>query len=373
MSVAAKLQPDELRVELVEGRDAFVPLEKAWNAALAAGPHDIPMLRHEWLRAWLENFAPGATLRTFVARAGREIHAAMPLIETRGRGADTCGLPMTTWALPVNDHSQRGGLLLGKRWEEGLGLIWESLRGAPGWDRLRLRDLPEGAPDWRLRQLAEQAGYPCGLWVSLRSPSLRLAKNYADVEAAVDGKFRQNLRRRRRRLAEQGKVEYVFAEDDRALADFFDIEAGGWKGSNGTAIAQRPELVGFYTQIARDAARRKELALGLLELNGKPVAAHLSIVHGGRHYLIKIAYDESLHEYSPGQQLVSEAIRDSCERGLGEFDFLGPCMEWKLDWESELRTHAWLTIFRPTAKGRLTHAVRFTAWPVLKALLKKES
>ena len=83
MSVALKQQPEpELRLDVVDGRDAFVQLEREWNAALSRGPRDEPMLRHEWLRAWIENFAPGATLRTFMARAGKEICAAVPLIET---------------------------------------------------------------------------------------------------------------------------------------------------------------------------------------------------------------------------------------------------------------------------------------------------
>jgi len=378
VSVALKQEaPAELRVEVLEGRDAFVQLEREWNAALARGPRDDPMLRHEWLRAWIENFAPGATLRTFVARAGREICAAMPLIETRERTADTCFLPMTTWQTPSNDHSQRGGLLVGRRGDEGLRAIWEALQKAPGWDRLRLRDLPAGAPEWQLRDWAEQAGYPSGLWVSLRSPYLPLPKTYEAVEKALDGKFRQNLRRRKRRLAEQGEVKYALVDPkdakalDTALADLFEIEASGWKGKDGTAIAQKPELVGFYTQIARDAAKRGALALGTVALAGKPIAAHLSIVHGKRHYLIKIGYDESLHEHSPGQQMVAEAIRDSCARGLVEFDFLGPCMEWKLDWESQLRTHHWLTIFRPTRAGKLVHTARYVAWPILRSLLRR--
>jgi CelD/BcsL family acetyltransferase involved in cellulose biosynthesis len=378
MSVALKQQAEpELRVEVVSGRDAFVGLEREWNAALAKGPRDEPMLRHEWLRAWIENFAPGATLRTFLARAGKEICAAVPLIEVQERSADTCFLPMTTWQTPSNDHSQRGGVLLGRRGEEGLKLIWETLVATPGWDRLRLRELPEGAPEWQLRKWAEEAGYPCGLWVSLRSPYLPLPKSYEAVEKALDGKFRQNLRRRKRRLAEQGEVKYalVDAKDakalDTALADLYEIEASGWKGKDGTAIAQRPELVGFYTQLARDAAKRGALALGMLTLNGKPVAAHLSVVHGKRHFLIKIGYDESLHEHSPGQQMVSEAIQDSCKRGLTEFDFLGPCMDWKLDWESQLRTHHWLTIFRPTRGGKLVHRARFLAWPILRAFLRR--
>ena len=378
MSVALRQGPlAELRLELVEGRDAFVQLEREWNAALARGARDEPMLRHEWLRAWIENFAPGATLRTFLAREGKEICAAVPLIETREQGADTCFLPMVTWHTPSNDHSQRGGVLLGRRGDEGLNLIWDTLVATPGWDRLRFRDLPTGAPEWQLRDRAEQAGYPCGLWVSLRSPYLPLPKTYEAVEQALEGKFRQNLRRRRRRMAEQGEVQYalVDAKDgkalDTALADLFEIEASGWKGREGTAIALRPELVGFYTQIARDAARRGALALGTVRLAGKVVAAHLSVVHGKRHFLIKIGYDESLHEYSPGQQMVSEAIRDSCARGLQEFDFLGPCMDWKLDWESQLRTHLWLTIFRPSRKGRLVHEARYVAWPILRALTRR--
>jgi CelD/BcsL family acetyltransferase involved in cellulose biosynthesis len=378
MSVALRQQaPAELRVDVVEGRDAFVQLEREWNAALARGPRDEPMLRHEWLRAWIENFAPGATLRTFVAREGREICAALPLIETREQSADTCFVPMVTWHTPSNDHSQRSGVLLGRRGDEGLRLIWETLAGNDGWDRLRLRDLPAGAPEWQLRDHAEGAGYPCGLWVSLRSPYLLLPKSYEAVEQALDGKFRQNLRRRRRRMAERGEVKYALVDPkdgkavDDALADLFEIEASGWKGREGTAIALRPELVGFYAQIARDAARRGALALGTLALAGKVVAAHLSIVHGKRHYLIKIGYDESLHEYSPGQQMVADAIRDSCARGLSEFDFLGPCMDWKLDWESQLRTHLWLTIFRPSRAGKLVHEARYVAWPILRALMRR--
>jgi CelD/BcsL family acetyltransferase involved in cellulose biosynthesis len=392
-----------LSVEVLEGREAFNALEKDWNAALARGPRDEPMLRHEWFRAWIENFAPGAPLRTLVARAGRQLHAAVPLIELNERGADTCFVRMTTWSTAQNDHSQRGGVLLGPRGKEALPAIWQKLADLPGWDRVRIRDLPHGAPEWALRDLAEAAGFPCGLWTSLESPYLVLppiesarlavqsdgkdgkaasrqppaASRYQRVEAALDAKFRQNLRRRRRRLAEQGEVKYGLLDGkdgdqlDAALADFFVIEASGWKGRGGTAIAQRPELVGFYTQIARDAARRGALALGFLELGGRRIAAHLSIVHGGRHFLIKLGYDESFHEFSPGQQLTAEAIRDSCERGLSEFDFLGPCMDWKLDWEAALRTHTWLTIFRPTGTGRLVHEARYTAWPVLRAVVRQ--
>src|SRR5437588_4253167 len=134
-------------IEMLEGREAFNALEKEWNAALARGPRDEPMLRHEWVRAWIENFLPSAPLRTFVARSGRGLHAAIPLIEQEGRAADTCFLPMRTWSTPHNDHSQRGGVLLGRRGKEVLPGLWEKIAGTEGWDRLRLRDLPHGAAE----------------------------------------------------------------------------------------------------------------------------------------------------------------------------------------------------------------------------------
>jgi hypothetical protein len=231
-----------------------------------------------------------------------------------------------------------------------------SIVAAAGWDRLRLRDLPHGAARWTIRDRAEAAGLRCGIWTSLESPYRALPElpkpvlvanggkkqkgakepqgRYDLVEASLDSKFRQNLRRRKRRLAEVGETSYVLLDGkdakalDVALADFFSIEASGWKGRGGTAIAQRPELVGFYTQIARDAAKRGALALGFLTHKGVRIASHLSIVHDGKHYLVKLGYDESFHEYSPGQQLTSETIRDSCERGLTEFDFLGADASW---------------------------------------------
>jgi CelD/BcsL family acetyltransferase involved in cellulose biosynthesis len=399
MAEAISVSEAPLTVDVVEGRDAFVQLEKAWNDALAKGPRNEPMLRHEWIRAWIENFAPGATLRTFVARTGKEIHAALPLVESVDRDMDTCYIPLTTWSAPVNDHSQRGGLLLGRMALEGMLAIWEKIAATPGWDRLRLRDLPYGALEWQLRDKAFHAGFPTGTWESLSSPYLPLPAiaekpapaskkqkvqklpttdaRYEQVEANLDAKFRQNLRRRRRRLAEKGKLEYRLVDNkdakalDKALADFFDIEASGWKGEGGTAIALKPELVGYYTQLARDAAKRNALALGLLELDGKVIAAHFSMVHAGRHFLIKIGYDESLHVHSPGQQMVSDAIKDSCVRGLEEFDFLGPNMPWKLDWESKLRPHAWLTIFNRNRKAKLVYAARVVAWPIAKAFMPK--
>jgi CelD/BcsL family acetyltransferase involved in cellulose biosynthesis len=159
------------------------------------------------------------------------------------------------------------------------------------------------------------------------------------------------------------------AEVDAALADFLALEAAGWKGTGGTAIALDPALVRFYEAIARDAAARGALAARALTLDGRPVAMHLGIVHRGVYHLPKTAYDERLGAVSPGQLLQREVLAECEARGLAAFDFLGPDMAWKRDWEPELAPHDWLYVYRPSLAGRLLHGLKHRVRPAVKEVL----
>jgi CelD/BcsL family acetyltransferase involved in cellulose biosynthesis len=128
-------------------------------------------------------------------------------------------------------------------------------------------------------------------------------------------------------------------------------------------------LVRFYEGIARDAAARGTLAIRALTLDGRPVAMHLGIVHRGVYHLPKTAYDESLGAVSPGQLLQREVLAECEARGLAGFDFLGPDMEWKRDWEPEHAPHDWLYVYRPSPVGRAMHALKHRVRPAVKEVL----
>ncbi|HVE85599.1 MAG TPA: GNAT family N-acetyltransferase, partial [Myxococcales bacterium] len=148
-----------------------------------------------------------------------------------------------------------------------------------------------------------------------------------------------------------------------ALEEGFRLEASGWKGEQGTAIACAPQTRSFYTALAKVAAEQRWLSLYFLKVGGRTVAFHFGLQVGGRYFLLKPGYDESLGECSPGQLLVDEVLRDLFHRGAHELDFLGPRMTWKLDWTQRLRPHCWLFVLRPTLKGRALHAARFRLGP----------
>jgi CelD/BcsL family acetyltransferase involved in cellulose biosynthesis len=195
----------------------------------------------------------------------------------------------------------------------------------------------------------------------------------APAEERTSSKFRANLRRRARRLGELGAVAVRRTGGleglDVALGEFLALEAAGWKGERGTAIARDARLVAFYARIAREAAARGALALRTLTLDGRAVAVHLGLVHAGSYYLPKTAYDEALGAVSPGQLLQREVLSECEARGLAAFEFLGPDMPWKRDWEPEHVPHDWLYVYRPSFAGRAMHTLKHRVRPAVKEAL----
>jgi CelD/BcsL family acetyltransferase involved in cellulose biosynthesis len=362
---AAPARPG-FRVEEARGRPAFDALRAPWDALVARGPADVPFAAHGWVSAWLDAFAPGAEPLTLVARdaAGAPLGMAV-FLEERRRG-------VTRLVAPANDHSCRVEWALGPDAGSAVAALWSHLRDRVSWDVLLLRDVPRDGPTSVLVEpLARADGHLTGRWESLRTPRISLGATPA--EERTSAKFRANLRRRGRRLAELGAVAVRRAdgpgEVDAALADFLAVEASGWKGEGGTAIALDGALIRFYARIARDAAARGALAVRALTLDGRPVAVHLGLVHRGVYYLPKTAYDEALGSVSPGQLLQREVLAECEARGLAAFDFLGPDMPWKRDWAPEHAPHDWLYVYRPSLPGRALHALKHRVRPAVKEVL----
>lgn len=345
------------------GAEALTTRAAEWDALARSSPSVAPFAFSGWTRAWYESFAPGSRLRLLCARRGGRAVAFAPLIERRWR---LLGCPLALWQSASNEHSQRTEWALGPDGQEAVGALWGHLRDQ-GWEALLLKDIVrDGVIDREIGTAAERDGFLVARWPSLESPWLPVVSPEA-LERSLDAKFRANLRRRRRKLAGHGEslLQRVDSAEglDEALAEGFQLEASGWKGERGTAISCAPQTRSFYTALAKVAVEERWLSLYHLRVGGRTVAFHFGLQVGGRYFLLKPGYDESLGECSPGQLLVDEVLRDLSRRGAHEFDFLGPRMTWKLDWTQRLRPHCWLFVLRPTLKGRALHAARFRYGP----------
>ncbi len=361
-----------LVVERHDGREGFLKLRTAWNKALVTGPDPSPALEHDLLRLWIESFAPSAPLVTILVEQGDGVAcgAALLLEETR-----LDGVPVRVLRTPTNAHSTRGGLLLGDTGTAAIARFIDAV-AQQDWDVLELPDLPQdGALVETLASALERAGMRLKKCAPMQSPYIALPASMNELERRLDAHFRQNLRRRRRRLSELGEVTFESHRGvdglDEALEAAFEIEAAGWKGRAGTAIRDRPETVAFYAGWARLLAREGRLRLNFLKVGGKRIAFHFAHVTRGRYLLPKCGFLESHREFSPGQLLMSEVLSQSIEESLETFEFLGHTMTWKRDWTPLVRHHISLRAFRRTLRGDAAFLVNGLLRPMASRLRRR--
>jgi CelD/BcsL family acetyltransferase involved in cellulose biosynthesis len=131
----------------------------------------------------------------------------------------------------------------------------------------------------------------------------------AGFEASLPKRRLKEWGRQMRRLKERGAAAFRSAADGAAVEKFLALEAKGWKGAQHTALAADADLAAFARSMLAGFAAEGKLAIHLLEVDGEPVAAGLTLRSGARAFYWKTAYDESFAEYSPGLQLTLEISR----------------------------------------------------------------
>lgn len=358
------------RMEEVTGRGPLAALVPQWEALADDVAPGVPFVRPAFIFGWCRAFAPSLPLRVVCVRSedGR-LEALLPLLAQREW---LYGLPVRGLNAPVNAHSCRFDLLARDPWISGPKLL-EHLEEKGGWDRLLLRDVPEKGAGEVLFELARRRGLPVGRWESQRSPWFALPDDVAALQETLDTKFKSNLRRRRRKLAQDGALSLERFEGGpqlfERLEEGFALERSGWKGKRGTAIAQDAATRQFYEELAERSVREGTLALYFLRQEGRAVAFQFGLQQGARYFLLKPAYDESLGACSPGQLLMEDVTADLIGRGVREFDFLGPDMTWKRDWADRVRVHTWYSIHARGRLGTLLHAAKFRVSPAVKEVL----
>jgi len=127
------------------------------------------------------------------------------------------------------------------------------------------------------------------------------------LEQALGHRRQKELRRQWRRLSETGAVLVTAATEPAAVAaaidDFFALEAGGWKGRAGTAAADHDDLHRFMRAAVRGLAAEAKVSINRILVDGRAIAATITLRSGRGAWFWKIAYDENFAHFSPGVML----------------------------------------------------------------------
>ncbi len=187
-------------------------------------------------------------------------------------------------------------------------------------------------------------------------PWLELDDSWLEPESHLNSGRRSDLRRAMRNAEKQGMVhcEIVIPTTETLaplLRDAFRVEAAGWKGQQGSALATDPHVGTFYAQLAQAACRLGTLRVGMLRIGDQPAAMQLAIEHEGCFWLFKMGFDESFARVSPGTLLMVESLRSARQRGCARYELMGRSEAWNQIWAPRLHESVSLNLCAPTIRG----------------------
>lgn len=130
----------------------------------------------------------------------------------------------------------------------------------------------------------------------------------------VSAKRRKDIARNRRRLEQMGQIAhetYICGQGlRRAVAAFLELEARGWKGKQGTALACSERTRKFAIDAFEgDESQSPSCRADMLTLNGAPIAVGVIAFAGSTGFTVKCTYDEAYRSFSAGLLLEIEVIR----------------------------------------------------------------
>jgi CelD/BcsL family acetyltransferase involved in cellulose biosynthesis len=271
-----------------------------------------PFSTWEWASAWWRQLGAGRELFLHRVRtADGRVAAILPLYLAKARPLRTLrfvGHGPADQLQPVcapEDRKVAADALKGLL-RDGLG----------GWQAAILDRLP-GDEGW-----AELVDGP----VVDRKASPTLVTEGLDFEDFLRSRsrnFRDQVRRRERRLAREHDLRYRLCDDPERLDADFDellrLHGARWGGESGSFEPPRDE---FHREFAHAALRRGWLRLWSLELEGRVAAVWLGYRMGGSEWYYQAGRDPELEREAVGFVLMAHTIREALNDGMSQYRLL---------------------------------------------------
>jgi hypothetical protein len=230
-----------------------------------------------------------------------------PVRRERWRGG--FGPALVGWTHP---YAPLGTPLVDREEAEAVIAAWlDHLAADPAMPPLLFLPLiPERGPfATALDAVLNRAGYPnAALSRHQRALLDPGAQRSGYLDRVMSSGRRKELRRQRRRLQDMAPVTFATASATKdigaALEDFLLLEASGWKALAGTAAVNDASTRSFMEVAVIALASEGKARIDRIFLNGRAIAAAVTLLSGDTAWCWKIAYNEGLARSSPGVQLM---------------------------------------------------------------------
>ena len=296
----------------------------AWNTLVEQSIADTPFSRYEYLSEWWKTRGGGewksAELVLVSASENDQIMGIAPLFIAEYDGHQAV---LLIGSIEISDYLD---LIVREadlpRFLSGLiDFLASSLAG--NWSSLDWYNLPDDSLTLTaLKAESEKRGWDYHEEVYRPTPRIALNGSFEDYLSRIDKKQRHEIKRKMRRAAESGRVQFTVVDKDAdiepELETFFHL------------MIQDPGKAQFLHEVMRDqmsnsirvAHDQGYLWLAFLEVDGVKAAASLNFDYKNKFWGYNSGVSREHMELSPGWVLMGHVIQWCCENGRSEFDFM---------------------------------------------------
>lgn len=299
-----------LRGEVL-GRDTLPMLLPAWEDLCGRSVEDNVYYSPRYARALLESVERHTNIDFALVWDEKRLVAILPF--TRPKFAIPCLQPAArAWQSKYTFSCMP--LLDALRTTEAAGALVDVLASIRGGEWIVPRVNAQGKACQAVVAALDGRGLPWVFSDRFQRASLDAGSTFDEhMKRHVSSNRRKGLARTRRRLEELGKIEHQShcsgAGLDRAVLAFLKIEASGWKGKRGTALACDEETRKFALHAFTGEEANSICRADVLTLDGAPIAVSLIASAGRTGFAVKSCYDEAYRSYGAGLLLEAEVIR----------------------------------------------------------------
>jgi CelD/BcsL family acetyltransferase involved in cellulose biosynthesis len=273
-----------------------------------------PFILPEWLQVWWQVFGSGVKPFIHAVKQSDETIGIAPLMIKDGAA---CFIG----DIDVCDY-QDFIVVPGKERDFFIVLLDELKRNG-----IKYLDLKHVRPDSTvltcLVPLAESHNYKVVSEKEAVSFEMDLSSSFDTYLESLSSKQRHEVRRKMRRLMEEGNIEYRFIEKGDEIKASLDTFFRMFVESREDKAAFLTEQMKSYFKLLVDVLAGIDiLKLGVLELDNKPIAEIMYFDYNDCIYLYNSGYDPQYVSLSAGLLSKVYAIKDSIEKGKKRFDFL---------------------------------------------------
>ena len=304
----------ELAVSVYDRWEALEALKDEWNRLAARAPTREIFLTYDFLHAWEASRARDCSLRVVVARRGSEVAGIAPLMFTTRRLPGMTLRSLEFLGTPASDYSDfiyEDPSVIETLWKGVQGLLERV-------DLLYLREIREDSPT--LDFLKHRNGILRGsetCWSTTLPPPGAPISEYIKRPG-----FRPRVVRH---LERQGVLTLDFfheAEDIlQHLPILFEQHIGRWRELNKDSYFTRASFRELYKNLSRNLAADRNVLLGVMRLDGVPIASFLGMVYQETLSLYTIAFDVAYRKLYCGMVMIVKLMQSLRGLGVTQVDF----------------------------------------------------